>query len=354
MERRRRRSAYPRGGGDRLGEERDEPLAGADLAPGPARGRGPRRPRWRIESLGWRALAVGVAAAEIALLAWLITGPALQVRHVTVSGLAHLDREQVVVVTSLEGRQSVVRVDSESTQRRLERLTWVRTAAVQPLLPDRVQVVVEEWRPVALYRNRLLGRPFYVSDQGIALGASESASEFPLIEGAAPADPRVGSRVVEPQLLAALLRLHRALPGVYGQPVVKFSLDCVGGLSLTTGRGVRIIFGRVLTPEEFSSLSLKLSSLKSIAATDPDVRNPDKIEYINLENVQQPAVKFKADRPPPPPAPSPTPAATPSARPAPGGTPNPAGSPVGPVVSPVAPTAKPSPAPPVVEVTTCR
>ena len=340
-ERRHRRSAYEEGSGS--GRGRDQPVAGADLSPGHPRGRGPRRPRWRIVGLRRRALALVCAAGEVALLGWLVLGPALKVHHVAVSGLAHLSQEQVVAASAFEGRYSVLMVDGESTRRRLERLTWVRTAAVEPRLPDRVTISVEEWKPVALYRNGPTGKPFYVSDQGTTLGPAESASGLPLVEGSAISDPRSGSRALDAQLLGAMIRMVDAVPNVYGQPVAKFNLDCVGSLSVITTRGVRILFGRVLTPEEFASLSTKLSSLKSVAATDPDVRNPEKIEYINLENAQQPAVKFRSDHLPSAPPPTPTPA------PRPGAT-------AGPSPSPAAgtPPAHPSPAAPTIEVSTCR
>lgn len=344
-ERRRRRSAYD-DLGPGSGRGREQPVAGADLSPGHPRGRGPRRPRWRIEGLGWRALALVCAAGEIALVGWLLLGPALRVHHVAVSGLAHLSEQEVVAASAFDGRYSILMVDGESTRRRLEKMTWVRTAAVSPQLPDRVTISVEEWKPVALYRNGPSGKPFYVSDQGITLGPAESASGLPLVEGSAISDPRAGSRALDAQLLGAMIRMVGAVPNVYGQAVAKFNLDCVGALSVTTTRGVRLLFGRVLTPEEFASLSTKLSSLKSVAATDPDVRNPEKIEYINLENAQQPAVKFRSDHLPP--APIPTPAATPA--------PAPRTATAGPSPSPGAgtPPAHPSPAAPTIEVSTCR
>jgi hypothetical protein len=73
----------------------------------------------------------------------------------------------------------------------------------------------------------------------------------------------------------------------------------------------------VLTPEEFASLSAKLSALKSIVASDPDTANPFKVSYVNLEDVQQPAVRFKTDKP----APSPSPGAAASPAPSPSVTP---------------------------------
>ena len=211
-------------------------------------------------------------------------------------------------------------LDGDSIRRDLERLPWVRTAAVQPLLPDRVTIAIEEWSPVAVYRNGPQGRLAYLNNQGMTLGPAAAAGTLTVIQGGASGDLKVGSRPLDAQLLATLLRIQAAFPTVYGQPVSAFQLDCAGSLSLTTTRGVTIYFGRVLTPEEFASLSAKLSALKSIAASDPDVANPAKVEYVNLEDVQQPAVKFKGVLP------------SPSSSPAAGAAPSPSPSALAPTV----------------------
>jgi cell division protein FtsQ len=247
---------------------------------------------------------VVVAAAEVVAIGWLLRGDLTSVHQVTVTGLAHVTRQQVVQAAGLDGRASVLLLDGDSIRRDLERLPWVRTASVQPLLPDRVAIAIQEWPPVAVYRNGPAGKLVYLNDQGTTLAPAAAGGTLPVIQGGAAGDPKVGSRPLDAQLLAALIRIQAAFPVVYGQPVGAFQLDCVGSLSLTTSKGVTIYFGRVLTPEEFASLSAKLSALKSIAASDPDVANPAKVEYINLEDVQQPAVKFKGAKPSPAPSPS--------------------------------------------------
>jgi cell division septal protein FtsQ len=256
---------------------------------------------------------VVLATAEVVAIGWILRGDLTNVHQVTVTGLAHLTRQQVVQAAGLDRQSSVLVLDGDTIRRDLERLPWVRTASVQPLLPDRVAIVVEEWSPVAVYRNGPQGKLAYLNNQGTALAPAAAAGTLPLIQGGGAGDPKVGSRPLDAQLLAALLRIQAAFPTVYGQSVSAFQLDCVGSLSLITAKGVTIYFGRVLTPEEFASLSAKLSALKSIAASDPDVANPAKVEYVNLEDVQQPAVKFKGALPSP--APSPVPGATPSPSP---------------------------------------
>ena len=243
-----------------------------------------------------------MAGAEIFALGWILRGDLTTVHQVSVTGLAHLTRQQVVKAAGLDGRASVLLLDGDSIRRDLERLPWVRTASVQPLLPGRVAIAIHEWPPVAVYRNGPSGRLVYLNDQGTTLASAAAAGTLPLVQGGAAGDPKVGSRAIDAQLLAALVRIQAAFPAVYGQSVGAFQLDCVGSLSVTTTAGVTIYFGRVLTPEEFASLTAKLSALKSIAASDPDVANPAKVEYINLEDVQQPAVKFKGAKPSPAPS----------------------------------------------------
>jgi cell division septal protein FtsQ len=252
----------------------------------------------------WRALALLLAGAEVFVLVWVLGGELTVVHDVSITGLAHLSRAQVIRSAGLDGRASVLVLDGDSIRRDLERLPWVRTASVQPLLPDRVTIDIQEWAPVAVYRNGAGGTLLYLNDQGTALAPAAAAGILPLVQGGGAGDPKLGSRPLDATLLAALVRIQAAFPAVYGQPVAAFQLDCVGSLSLTTTKGVTIYFGRVLTPEEFASLSFKLSALKSIVASDPDVGNPAKVEYINLEDVQQPAVKFKGVKPSPTPSPT--------------------------------------------------
>lgn len=302
----RRRHSFVGAGRDasRLASSR-RPEPGDELEPPPPRVSRPRRPRRRIEGLWWRLLALSLAAAELTGAGWALRDGTLAVRQVSVTGVKHLTEQQVVSATGLTTRTSVLTVDGDSIRRDLERLAWVRTATVEPLLPDRVAISIVEWQPVAVYRNGAAGQLLYLNDQGDVLGPAAAAGSLPVIQGAGSTQPKVGARPLEPHLLSALVRLQTAFPAVYGQPVATFQLDCVGSLTLTTARGVTVYFGRVLTPEEYASLSPKLSALNSIVTSDPDLRNPDKVQYINLEDVQQPAVKFKGDKAPPSPSPAP-------------------------------------------------
>jgi cell division septal protein FtsQ len=282
------------------------------------RRRNENRERLPIDRFWRRALAAAVAGVELVLLAWLVGAPLLPVRDIRVTGVQHLTRDQVVAAAGLGRPGSIVAVDGDTIRRKLERLAWVRTASVTPRLPDQVAIAITEWRPVALYRPSPTGPGYYLSDQAAVLAPGQPAPGMLLLVGGGGAAPKPGDHPLDAQLLQALRRIQGSFPTLYpGQQVAQFDLDCTGLLTATTDKGVKVIFGRVVTPEQFSALAPKLSALKAVAG-QPDVQKGP-VEYINLENANAPAVHFKGQAPPPSPSPSPgtrTPSPSPSPSPA--------------------------------------
>ena len=253
-----------------------------------------------------RAIAGVVAVLECELLAWLVFGPALQVRSVYITGAEHLTNAQVLSAAGLDPNGSVLVVDGLSDAQRLLGQTWIRAATVQPSLDGTVQIQVSEWRPVAAYHAGASGKLFLLSDQAVVLGPAASAGALTLIQGPSGADPKAGDRPLDAELLVALVNIQRLLPNLIGQQVANFVLDSCGDLTLVSVRGWKVYFGRVLTPEEFASLRDKMAALKAIEGKVN--YNSTDLEYINVMNASEPAAGFK---PKPTATPSPSPAAPP-------------------------------------------
>ncbi len=302
---RRRRSLMPRMDW-RGGLEHSEPLKGQLWTRSEQALREPDV-RW-----AWRGVAVGVAVAECAVLAWLWFGPSLQVQMVDVTGAQHMTRAQVARAAGLVEGASVLSVDGESSRRRLMNETWVRTATVVPQLPGVVVIRVSEWQPIAGYHAGKTGKLFFLSDQAIVLGPATPTGPLVDVQGPAGADPRAGDRPLDMQLLTVLVNIQRGLPGLIGVEVGGFVFDSCGQLTLVTKRGWKVYFGRVLTPEEFLTLRDKVAALKAINGT-VNYASSD-LDYVNVMNPAEPAVGYKSLQPKPP---APTPGATPQPSPTP-------------------------------------
>ena len=260
-----------------------------------------------------RALAALVAVAEIALLGWLWFGPALAIRSVDITGAHHLTAAQVAGAAGLNGGGSVLAVDGLSDRQRLLRQVWVRTASVDAALDGSVAVSVSEWQPVAAYHAGATKKYFLLSTQAMVLGPATSVGTLVDVQGPAGADPKVGAQAIDPTLLTALVNIQRGFPALIGQEVAGFIFDSCGNLTLVSKPGWKVYFGRVLTPEEFSTLHDKLAALKAIQGHGNVDYNAVDIDYVNVMNPSQPAVAYRVRGPQPSPspgapAPSPSPA----------------------------------------------
>ncbi len=262
----------------------------------------------------WRVLAGGVAVLEIALLGWLWFGPALRVQSMEIAGAHHMSVSQVAKAAGLSDGVSIISVDGVSGRERLLGQVWVRTAVVVPKLPGTVVIQVSEWQPVAVYRAGTSTKKFWLSNQSVVLGQATTAGQVVDVQGPAGNDPRVGDRPLDPQLLTALVNMQRALPSLIGQEVASFTIDSCGSLTLVVKRGWKVYFGRVLTPEQFTSLRDKLSALKAISGNGNVDYNSADLDYVNVMNPAEPAVGFKSRSAPPAPSPNATPAPAPTCK----------------------------------------
>jgi POTRA domain, FtsQ-type len=257
-----------------------------------------------------RVIATLVAGLEAALLAWLWFGPALSVHTVAVVGARHLTVGQVAQAAGLQGSASLLSVDAVSAQQHLLDQVWVRTATVQPQLPGTVTVQVSEWQPVAAYHAGPSTKLFLLSSQAIVLGPTPNSAGLVVVQGPAGADPHVGDRAIDAQLLTALINMQRAMPTLIGQDVASFIFDSCGDLTMVAKRGWKVYFGRVLTPEEFTALHDKLNALKAINGNGNVDYSSSDLDYVNVMNPSEPAVGYRSREPAPP---SPAAAASPNA-----------------------------------------
>src|SRR5437588_43000 len=80
-------------------------------------------------------------------------------------------------------------------------------------------VAGSEWRPVAAYRAGASPKLVLLSRQAVVLGPAATASGLVVVQGPAGAEPHVGDRPIDVQLLTALVNMQRAMPALIGQDV---------------------------------------------------------------------------------------------------------------------------------------
>jgi cell division protein FtsQ len=96
-------------------------------------------------------LSIVAAAALLAAIAvWLVRVPSLPVRQVVfVEALAHTKRAEVEQLLPVALKGNFFSLNLEMVRTALEQLPWVRKVEVRRIWPARLEVKVEEHRPVA-------------------------------------------------------------------------------------------------------------------------------------------------------------------------------------------------------------
>jgi cell division septal protein FtsQ len=250
-----------------------------------------------------------VLVAQLAVLVALVNSPALAAHRVLITGNRQLSRQQILDRAGFGDNPSLLLLSTDEAEAQLRSDPYVRSVSIRTTLPDKVEVELLEWEPLAVIGR---GGGFYLlNPQGVILGIVLDArtgrgagQPHVAITWAAPGLMREGQTALPGRLVQDLDRISSAFPSAYGLTISGFALDANQKLTASTTAGPRILFGQMATDEQIDSLDAKLGSLKSLRAK-LDLAN-SRLDYIDLENPA--AVTTRA-------IPSPTPSVAPSPAP---------------------------------------
>jgi len=77
----------------------------------------------------------------------------LTVQHIFVTGRGETSKAQVLSTIGLQSGQSILELDPRAARRRLQDLSWVKTAQVERRLPDTIIVRLKERKALALWQH---------------------------------------------------------------------------------------------------------------------------------------------------------------------------------------------------------
>lgn len=153
--------------------------------------------------IGWGGM-LAYRQAQPALHEW------LEVREVTISGIHHLTREEMVERLGLHAGETLWSVQPEVLSERLLTHPWIKQASVTRSLPHRLIVALVERQPVAMLKSSSVALLLDKEGQVLTPLAALEGAEFPILVGVDPdrvmqGDDRVRQLVRNGIRLAGLL-----------------------------------------------------------------------------------------------------------------------------------------------------
>jgi cell division protein FtsQ len=189
------------------------------------------------------------------------------VRHLEVTGTAHLSRADVMRLSGVTRDTNALWLDPRPVELRLEQDPWIADATVSTSFPWTVHIAIAERTPTAVV-DRGTGRLLVATD-GLPLGFAGRVRSLPLIVVPPPAALEGASPSVEPAA-----RAIGALPPQVITRVRQVIVSPDGTLELRLLDGPRVEFG---PPTEIAA---KARAITSILAWSQDQAQPLKVVNV--------------------------------------------------------------------------
>jgi cell division protein FtsQ len=150
-----------------------------------------------------RLAQIMMSFSSLAILCWgtyeavvcLRTSPRFEVQKLSVSGARRVPENQVIARAGFEAGTNIFQVNLDEMRDRVEKLGWVRSAAVQRILPDQIVIRIVEREPIGL--TRIKGEIYQFDIDGKILDPDPaSGSSFPVLDGLRAGDRKTNVRKV--------------------------------------------------------------------------------------------------------------------------------------------------------------
>lgn len=180
-------------------------------------------------------MLVGAAALLAAAAVWLVRVPALPVRQVVFAeALNHTKRAEIEEVLPAALKGNFFSLNLETVRGSLEKLPWVRKAEVRRVWPEKLEVRVEEHKPVARWGE---SRGELVNSYGevfAATPAPEEGAAMPLLFGPPGTAPEVLKQYGE--MIAAFRPVGEKPVQLTLSPRLAWQLKLNNGMFVDIGR----------------------------------------------------------------------------------------------------------------------
>jgi len=152
--------------------------------------------------------------------------------NISLEGLHNVSRSQVMDVFGADVGRNVFFVPLDERRKQLEELSWVESAAVIRLLPDRLAVYIHERTPVAFVQ--IGSRIGLIDARGVLMDLPRNAKySFPVIRRVGEAEP-LSTRTARMKIYSRLLRELDAEGARYSRDLSEVDLSDPEDVKATT------------------------------------------------------------------------------------------------------------------------
>lgn len=136
----------------------------------------------KILILGVKVSILGAIALFLwGIYTYILTSPYFYINRIEISGLKHLDRDSFEDFINIPPETNIFIVSVDEIRKKAESYPWVKNAAVSKQIPDVIEIMIEEYEPVAMIEYD--GELYYIDREGKVFKRIEvnEKMDYPLI-----------------------------------------------------------------------------------------------------------------------------------------------------------------------------
>jgi cell division protein FtsQ len=195
----------------------------------------------RVRFVRWRRLIVAVTVVGLIVGSCsLYLSPLLRVQDVQVVGATAVSSDEILSLARI-GDHSMMRVDLDAAERRVESIPMVQDARLERRWPQTIRIEITERLPWALWQ---IGDAHYVIDtEGVVLPGSAPIENAPVIHDVIGQARLLPGDHVDRDAVTVARALLQRVPETLALTIATLEYTPQEGLSLTTDAGYRVVIG---------------------------------------------------------------------------------------------------------------
>lgn len=242
-------------------------------------------------------VGVGVVAlVVVAALFVMSLTPVFTITSIEADPSDHLSASDITRLASVGEGTTLLNVDTAQIEERLSKNPWVASVRVERQFPDKLYLVIEERKVLAIVTITSGNTAWYLSDAGTWIeplqfpstdgdladtALSRAREEGCLLIRDVPAttSPKAGAPATDPSILGVIDYQEGFTEGLSSQ-VVSYSAPSEEAISCALSSGIEISLG---DPSQIPSKEAVINELMA--------QHPGKLTYINVRNPSKPSFR---------------------------------------------------------------
>lgn len=218
------------------------------------------------------------------MIAWGLSFPFWHIKKIIIEGNYIVSNDDITQKAKIPNDENIFFLNYNEIKKRLKTIPQIKNVLVSGKLPNSVSIKIEERKPFAVFI--IDGKYYAVDDEGIIIESveKENLSNLPAVVGL-KSSVIINSLKIDDKIIYAVKKSISILGRIFDKSRFVLEMKNINNISIIIDDFIKVKIG------SYDEIDKKLSVISTLLNSTASSHN--KIEYIDVRSVDNPAIKFK-------------------------------------------------------------